>query len=357
LKIIYNESGINEIKRELKDYTKQKAEEIIWETLQDIIYLRTGNYSLESQQSVVMKESDMVMNPTSIQIELEKGMNNSNSKYSVKMDSGLSSKRRNARNEFQQNQHRHLYISNHNQRNDEGSDDESDESKMFPDEYSSKSGQSSAEKRTTRKLGKATLRKSATVGSYFDMPGSNSFANFHDHQGQLIPKAMIESEIDLEADELRCLETFGNATFSSFSNDGTLVLPRYNDPILSLRILIEALARLKRLDDVERCLSENIDRELRKITELEQAKTLAKLEKRKQKNGGNVVQRPKTAAVGPDADDDKLRDFRMHLKSLLTSFGSVMLRLTHLAQILRHQIVSICGTIRRHSSNSYDTPE
>jgi hypothetical protein len=338
--------GLNKITEQLM-VRKQKAEEIVWETLQDIIYLRTGNYSLENQKAVMIQEHDMAVNPTSIQIELEKGMSSNNSKYSSKMDSGVISKRRTTRTtDLPQNQRRHLYISSHNQRNhDNSDDDDSDESTMFSDEFSSKSGQSSAEKRLNRNLGgKAVLRKSATVGSYFDMGANHIFANFHGHQGQLIPKAMIDSEIDLEADELRCLETFGNATFSSFSNDDTLVLPRYNDPILSLRILVEALAKLKRLDDVERCLSENIDRELRKIAETEQAKTLAKLEKRKHKPG-NTTQRSKTSAVGfDDVEDEKLKDLRMHLKSLLTSFGSVLLRLSHLAQILRHRIVSNCVT-------------
>lgn len=42
-----------------------------------------------------------------------------------------------------------------------------------------------------------------------------------------------------------------------------------------------------------------------------------------------------------DVAEEKLKDFRMHIMSLLTSFGSVMLRLSHLAQILRHRIVSM----------------
>jgi len=338
--------GLNKITEQLMT-RKQKAEEIVWETLQDVIYLRTGNYTAEIPNRNALQENDMAFNPTSIHIELESGMSDYNLKYSSasKMDSGASSKRRmTARSDLPQHDRRHVYISSSNQRAaTHDNDDESDESIMFSDEYSSKSGQSSADKRLNRKLGKSSLRKSVTVGSYFDAVSANHiFANFHGHQGQLIPKAMIDSEVDLEADELRCLETFGNATFSSFSNDGTLVLPRYNDPILSLRILVEALAKLKRLDDVERCISENIDREIRKIAEAEQAKTLAKLEKRKLKDG-NAIQRNKTSSLlisSDDSEDDRLKDFRMHLKSLLTSFGSVMLRLNHLAQILRHRIMS-----------------
>lgn len=327
---------------------KQKAEEIVWETLQDVIYLRTGNYPVENGQLAVM-ENGGGFNPTSIHVELDKGMSSSGSKQQAHAaDSVAASKRRNAaRNNFQQAQRKHMYVSPHNQRNEEGdseNDSEDDSMSMFSDEFSSKSGQNSIDKRSNQRLAKPVLRKNVTVGSYFSADAEdNIFANFHGHQGQLLPKAMVESELDLEADELRCLEKWNSGSYyttaySSFSSDGTLVLPRYTDPILGLRILVEALAKLGRLDDVERCISENIDRELRRIAQLEQAKTLAKLEKRRSKAGPSG--RRNAPMMGIDAADEKLKDFRSHMKSLLTSFGSVMLRLSHLAQILRHRIVS-----------------
>ena len=45
---------------------------------------------------------------------------------------------------------------------------------------------------------------------------------------------------------------------------------------------------------------------------------------------------------------DNLKEFRIHLSNLLKAFGGVMTRFLHLAQILRHKIVSI----RRSSSLS-----
>lgn len=321
---------------------KQKAEEVVWETLQDILYLRTGNPVEDAQGPAI--ENGNGFKPTSISVELDKGLSGSSAKQSAAGD-GAASKRRAAR--FNGVRNKHSFVSTYNQRHVDASDNDSDDDSLT-DDFSSKSGQNSNDKRAAnQRLAKPSLRKNATTGSYFpsgDDPLSNTFANFHDHQGHLLPKAMIDSELDLEADELRCLETFGITAYSSYSSDGILVLPRYNDFILGLRILVEALAKLKRLDDVERCISENIDRELRKIAEMEQAKTLAKLEKRRNK-GGNTGHRRNSSVMGIDGAEEKLKDFRMHMKSLLTSFGSVMLRLSHLAQILRHRIVSIISLV------------
>jgi hypothetical protein len=72
---------------------------------------------------------------------------------------------------------------------------------------------------------------------------------------------------------------------------------------------------------------------------MEQAKTLGKLEKRKNTIGQSTQHRRSTG-MNIDAAEEKLRDFQSHLKSLLTVFGSVMIRLSYLAQILRHRIVS-----------------
>jgi hypothetical protein len=381
--------ALNKITEQLMT-RKQKAEEIVWETLQDVLFLRTGDYPREERKALEGVENGVGFNPTSIHVELNgNGNGNGNgggsihTKESNMNGAGAASKRR-ARSNFQQASgqrppRKHLYVSALNQRrNDDDSDadaSEDDSMTMYSDDYSSKSGHNSIEKRngnvngngnianqsSTGRLAKPNLRKSKTAGSYFvasahahaEDPSPNIFANFHNHQGQLLPRAMMESELDLEAgaDELRCLETFGSGTtaYSSFSNDGTLVLPRYNDPILGLRILIEALAKLGRLDDVERCISENIDRELRKIAEMEQAKTLAKLEQHRNRSkagaglgghGHGHGHRRNATMGGMDAADEKLKDFKVHMKSLLTSFGSVMLRLSHLAQILRHRIVS-----------------
>ena len=86
------------------------------------------------------------------------------------------------------------------------------------------------------------------------------------------------------------------------------------------------MEKLGRLDDVERTLHENLQGELRKLAQTEQAKTFMRLER-------GVVRRSSNRR-------QDLKDFRRHLRGLLSSFGCVMLRLSHLAQILRHVIVS-----------------
>ena len=101
-------------------------------------------------------------------------------------------------------------------------------------------------------------------------------------------------------------------------------LPRYTDHVLPLRILVECLAKLGRLDDVERTLNESLSQEIRKLAQKEQAKTFARLDK-----------------VNPSRRRRRdLKDFRRHLTGLLSAFGCVMIRLSHLTQILRHRIVS-----------------
>eukprot|EP00984_Skeletonema_dohrnii_P016431 scaffold7310_cov154-Skeletonema_dohrnii-CCMP3373.AAC.7 len=115
-------------------------------------------------------------------------------------------------------------------------------------------------------------------------------------QGQfrrMVGRAILESEIDLEGDELRCLEE--PAVWGSHSNTTHLsasylypeqALPRYSDPVLALRILVDCLTKLKRLDDVEQYLSEDLDREIRRVAEREQAKTFARLERHRGRTAG-----------------------------------------------------------------------
>ena len=96
---------------------------------------------------------------------------------------------------------------------------------------------------------------------------------------RMVGRAILESEIDLESDELRCLEEPAAwGTTHTLSSHTVLpasylypeqALPRYTDPILALRILVECLTKLKRLDDVEQYLSEGMDREIRQVSKRE----------------------------------------------------------------------------------------
>ena len=149
----------------------------------------------------------------------------------------------------------------------------------------------------------------------------------------MIPIPIIEAALDLEADEIRCLE---EVTLSRMGQAPKLStgrkqreLPRYADPVLALRILVECLAQLGRLDDVERVLSENMEQEIRQIAKREQARTFARLEKKRAPVSIRVL-----------GKTEHMKDFRRHLTGLLSAFGCVVIRLSHLAEIVRIRIVS-----------------
>eukprot|EP01082_Thalassiosira_pseudonana_P006929 g15028.t1 g15028 contig21:392906-399472(-) len=182
---------------------------------------------------------------------------------------------------------------------------------------------------------------------------------------RMVGRALLESEIDLEGDELRCLEEPA-AWGSSYSSHTHLpasylypeqALPRYSDPVLALRILVDCLTKLKRLDDVEQYLSEGIEREIRQVAEREQAKTYARLERRRGRpTAMSSVDGGEGGGEGNGGDDgDELKEFRIHLNNLLKAFGGVMTRFLHLTQILRHKICS--DPILEKMCPSYPVPE
>ena len=325
---------------------KQKAEEILWETLQDVLYLRTGN-----SDSLALTTHD----------SSNKGIDGGTSSSLHAMDfnidgtvkSGGTDSRKGG---YSKSRNKHMFVSTYShQQNAVGDASDSDESDLdtmsvSTEERSSskRGGQSNdSDSRKNSKATRPSTRKNmnSSILNTVEENIGGAFANFHDHQGRLLPRAMVESELDVEADEMRCLENWRNsqsesAAYSSYSSDATLILPRYTDPVLALRILIEALAKLGRLDDVERHVSENLDREIRRIAQLEQAQTLSKLEKYRTKTGSSMHRRNANPNASNDIIEERLKVFKAHLRALLKGFGSVMLRLTYLAQILRHRIVS-----------------
>jgi len=344
LKTIFNDDvsqiqALHKIMEQLMT-RKQKAEEILWETLQDVLYLRTGN-------------SDSTMN-SGDGAGLD-GINKSIHHLDLDMDGSVSSasKRglsaRNASFSHQRTKKHFFVSSNNHRRGRDGEYSDSDDSDSDIDTMSASTEDRSKKSGGPSTGGKRVIRPKNTQGvssAMLEEPRhSSAFANFFGHQGRLLPKAMLDSELNVGVDELRCLENWsnihnGNTAYSSFSSDATLVLPRYTDPVSALRILIEALAKLSRLDDVERHVSENVEAELRRIAQLEQAKTLSKLEKHRSKTGASIHRRNMAINTGIDVAEERLKIFKSHLKSLLRAFGTVMLRLTYLTQILRHRIVS-----------------
>lgn len=171
----------------------------------------------------------------------------------------------------------------------------------------------------------------------------------------MIPIPQLQAELDLENDERRCQEEIalqsgmmGHRSLTGGPSSTNLRhlggRPRYAEPVLALRILVECLARLKRLDDVERILLEGLELEIRNICQREQTRTFARLEKKRllMPLRGTAATAAAAAAsgAGATADQEHLKEFRRHLTGLMSAFGCVMVRLSHLAQILRFRIVS-----------------
>jgi hypothetical protein len=257
---------------------RQRADQIIWDTLLDVIYLRTGNgVPLAPVQTKKKGSKD------------------------IESSAAIDSRNIGLKNPFM-TKHRltlaHTVL-------DDDDDDDSMESFFSKDSDGAREDEDDA----------------------------------HIPKTVVIPGPLLEAELDLEADEQRCLEETMIASeigqqLNAFEDEHSYRnLPRYVDHVLALRILVECLAKLGRLDDVQRTLMESLPMEIRKIAQKEQAKTFGRLERtnRKKTGLGRVTE---------------LREHRRHLTGLLSSFGCVMIRLSHLAQILRHRIVSKIDVLR-----------
>jgi hypothetical protein len=263
---------------------QQIAEDIIWKTLQDVLYLRTGNGIVKEKGTKPATAKRIVSSAASV---------------SSKRSAGTSSI---LQNPFVPRQGRLRSLAEDEELDNESVQSyDSDDTSFFSRDSSKGSKQNST----------VSTAATSTAGSYAGLSTR-----------MMIPMHTLDAEMDLEADERRCLEnTFGLPSSSSNSWDRSL--PRYADHVMALRILVECLAKLRRLADVERQLSEELHSELRRVAQIEQARTLARLERRSHKRHAR-----------------DLKEFRRHLTGLLSSFGCVMVRYSHLAQILRHRIVS-----------------
>uniref|UniRef100_A0A7S4S8A6 Exocyst complex component Sec8 n=2 Tax=Ditylum brightwellii TaxID=49249 RepID=A0A7S4S8A6_9STRA len=311
---------------------KQRAEEIIWDTLHDVLYLRTGNSPIQEQSDSAAVESANAGKDSQGGAESKAG-----SSKDGNASGGRLHKRRSTRT-----------VSS-------GDYDSEDSDAVYAvisdddDDISVASGVS----RSNRSIGPGDNAGGASVLQHAKQHTLRAGSSSYQPRRLLVSRAMIESELDLEADELRCLEDQTSVTPSSGSDprhlqDLSSNLPRYTDPVLALRILVESLAKMGRLDDVERCLLENIEREIRRVAEREQARTYARIERRrgrlnKKNKRTSVAGTGEGSGMGGGAsehDDNTLREFRVHLSNLLSAFASVIARLSHLAQIVRYRICS-----------------
>lgn len=265
---------------------KQIADSIIWETLHEVLYLRTGNGAVSVDS---LKTG---------QVPIATNMSSAATVASVESKHVVA----NIKNPFLSKN-----MKFHDGAEDDWEDAESVATTASGSSLFSKESSVSSSKHTASTMASTNAPSQETIRRWTRM---------------MIPINLLEAELDLEADERRCLE---DSTATTLSRDWEYSrLPRYQDHVLALRILVECLAKLGRLDDVERTLHENLESEIRKLAQTEQARTFMRLERGTRSKRG--VQ--------------DMKDFRRHLKGLLSSFGCVMIRISHLAQILRHRIVS-----------------
>jgi hypothetical protein len=284
---------------------KQKAEDIVWETLSDVLYLRTGNglnvpkeVSAPAPEELLLASSNQSVGST----------DKSTSRKSVGNTSF--SAPRSARN---------VQFTLAGSTNLKGLFNPFDGKFATPEDVDNDSV-------STEGSGASLFSTEEDDENPISITATNTRPTTF---RRMIPVAVLEAELDLEADERRCWEDMalsGNA-LSTQRGKSALFLPRYADPIQALRILVECLAHLRRLDDIERVLSESVERELRLIVQRQQARTFAHLEKK----------RAPTMRVM----DTTLQEFRRHLVGLMSAFGCVMMRLTHLTEIVRLKLVSL----------------
>ncbi len=299
---------------------KQRAEEILWATLLDVLYRHGDKQSKEEERRrrERMERRARAMEAAEARGESIKnsggGAVASNSSNNLSMMAELS--------------------------DEEESNSYNQTCNSFEDDVSTKSGMrggggSGGGGGDSSMAGGSTSAKSATPS----MHSGGAITQIK----RMVGRAVLESEIDLEADELRCLEepaAWGATQNLSYLPASYLypeqALPHYTDPVLAIRILIECLTKLKRLNDVEQYLIEGMDREIRQLSQREQAKTFARLERQR----GRASMSTFGEGSGGDEDGENLKEFHIHLNNLLRSFGGVVTRLLHLTQILRHKIVS-----------------
>eukprot|EP00523_Entomoneis_sp_CCMP467_P003213 CAMPEP_0168742486 /NCGR_PEP_ID=MMETSP0724-20121128/13060_1 /TAXON_ID=265536 /ORGANISM="Amphiprora sp., Strain CCMP467" /LENGTH=1240 /DNA_ID=CAMNT_0008790035 /DNA_START=101 /DNA_END=3823 /DNA_ORIENTATION=- len=335
---------------------KQTAEEIVWDALMDVVFLRTGN-------GLTRKQSKKKKNKTMGDGESTSGVGAPSSGQSIGSESrrsggtgslvgtgklpkkgpaGGSSRSskfviaNGVMNPFITRTFR--FATEEDEEMDLTSNDGDDDSVLSE---TSEASLFSIEGDVTAEVSASSAAAASDDGSVTSSRSKEvSAATTSNSKGQvrrlMIPIPMIEAELDLEQDERRNQEEIALAGMPTQSSRTKVVstahrfaLPTYGDHVLALRILVECIARLKRMDDVERVLLDHVQHEIRMLVQREQARTFARMEKRATQSSIRFTGRT-----------DHLKDFRRHLTGLLSAFGCVLQRLSHLGQIMRFRIGS-----------------
>lgn len=295
---------------------KQKAEEMIWEALKHVLYLRTGNAVFLSK-SRSPSHANKVIGPGSSAAGASGPVGGA---HSVSSDSRLTNNSASGLGGRQAAAAAASVAIHHN-----GMVNPFMNAKVVrsDDDLANNDNDSVASSGSLASL--FSLEDGEAEELYKNNPapgesgGDASYLARKAVRRLLIPIPMMEAELDLEADERRCQE---DLLLQGLPRLYARTLPRFADPVVALRILVESLYQLKRLDDVERVVHETLEAEIRLSVQRQQFHTFSLLE-----NTANITD----------------SDFRRHLTGLLSGFGAILVRLSHLAQIVRFRIVSHSG--------------
>ena len=317
---------------------KATASQILWETLEDILYLRTANGPVlefemhDPQQHQFQPQSnhqnqqrdktpqDTTGDPHTLQKSVSFGADNQ--EQGTGHQAVVLQPTRRIFNPFHKN-HVLLCVKDTDDTDDISIDSEAaDPEDDFDEPVNNK------ENPETPRI-KRSMSAASDLSDDTEIAGETNDADGRRHSRKMmIPRSVVESEVDLVGDELRCFD-FETKDLSKIGMQERF-LPRYTDPVLSLRIMVECLARVGQLEFAESILIKNVETEIKNIIQREQARTFHRLDRRK------PSQTIKLAAK----DAGELKDFRRHFTAVLSSLGCIMMRLSHLAQISRTRIVS-----------------
>jgi hypothetical protein len=356
---------------------KQKAEEMVWETFADVVFLRTGN-GLQPSPSLATQNAGLKLQQQTKHFSSSASVSSQHSRKS----SGLSTSRRYQQQSRQQQRGREKMIvltgtsgttgnvifnpfGNRFATNDDGlwqqQQQKTSTTNMDPNFNDADSIQSQDSGASL-----FSLENQHVDGEDIDEEEDHEEEPEDTTNGpkstrssrlrMMIPIPLLEADLDLENDERRCLEEV------ALSGVTIKRRPKYADPVLALRILVECCRHLGRLDDVERVLADNLSQEIRTLVQRENTKTFRILQQRNSTTAASssaimmmtMRNRGTTGLMEPSAasssmwsaynttlisPEQQLQDFRRHLTGLLSAFGCVLLRLAHLAEVLRLRIV------------------
>ena len=318
---------------------KATASQILWETLEDILYLRTANGPVlefemhDPQQHQIQSQSNQqhqirdqtpqnaTGDPRTLQKSVSFGADNQ--EQSAGHQTVVLQPTRRIYNPFHKN-HVLLCVKDTDDTDDisinsEAADPEDD----FDEPVNNKENPEPPPIKRLVSAASDLSDDTEIAGEGNDPDGGRRHS-----RKMMIPRSVVESEVDLVGDELRCFD-FETKELSKIGMQKRF-LPRYTDPVLSLRIMVECLARVGQLEFAESILMKNVETEIKNIIQREQARTFYRLDRRK----------PSQTIRLSEKDAGELKDFRRHFTAVLSSLGCIMMRLSHLAQISRTRIVS-----------------